>query len=75
MRRFHMAKKTGENPKDLLFEKTTAVFAFGVLFLALILFALLVRESIPAIRKFGAAFLATKTWDPVAESFGALPFI
>jgi phosphate transport system permease protein len=75
MRRFHMARKTGENPKDLLFEKTTAVFAFGVLFLALLLFALLVRESIPAIRKFGAAFLATKTWDPVAESFGALPFI
>jgi ABC-type phosphate transport system permease subunit len=65
----------GDNPKDLLFEKTTAVFAFGVLFLAVLLFALLVRESLPSIRKFGAAFFVTGTWDPVAENFGALPFI
>ncbi|MDA8122764.1 MAG: phosphate ABC transporter permease subunit PstC [Deltaproteobacteria bacterium] len=63
------------NPKDALFERTTAVFAFGVLFLAVLLFALLVRESLPSIRKFGAAFLVTGTWDPVAESFGALPFL
>ncbi len=68
-------RKIGDNPKDRLFEKTTAVFAFGVLFLTVGLFALLVRESLPAIRKFGAAFLTAQTWDPVAESFGALPFI
>jgi phosphate transport system permease protein len=69
-----MTRTGGDNPKDLLFEKTTAFFAFGVLFLAVLLFALLVRESIPAIRKFGGAFLVTKTWDPVAENFGALTF-
>src|SRR5438477_898179 len=28
-----------------------------------------------AIRRFGFHFLATSTWDPVAEQFGALPFI
>jgi phosphate transport system permease protein len=66
---------TGDNPKDLLFEKTTALFAFGVLFLAVLLFAILVAESLPSIRKFGASFLVTKTWDPVAENFGALTFI
>jgi len=66
---------TRDNPKDVLFEKTTAVFAFGVLFLAVLLFALLVRESLPSIKKFGASFLVTKTWDPVAEDFGALTFI
>lgn len=29
----------------------------------------------PAIRKFGPAFFATSTWDPVAGDFGALPFV
>ena len=28
-----------------------------------------------AIKKFGFHFLTTSTWDPVAEQFGALPFI
>jgi phosphate transport system permease protein len=70
-----MARKTGRNIKDLLFERTTGAFAFLVLFLAVLLFAVLLRESIPALRKFGAAFLVTGTWDPVLEKFGALPFI
>ncbi|MGE5190449.1 MAG: phosphate ABC transporter permease subunit PstC [Gemmatimonadota bacterium] len=70
-----MKGSTGANPRDLLFEKTTALFALGVLGLALLLLGLLVRESLPAIRKFGASFLVTKTWDPVAGEFGALPFI
>jgi phosphate transport system permease protein len=70
-----MTKRTGENRKDLLFEKTTALFAFGVLFLTLLLFGLLVRESLPAIRKFGAAFVTNTTWDPVLDEFGALPFL
>lgn len=70
-----MAPRAADNPKDFLFEKTTAFFAFGVLFLALLLFGLLVRESLPSIRKFGPAFLVTETWDPVQETFGALPFL
>jgi phosphate transport system permease protein len=70
-----MARKTGENIKDLIFERTTGAFAFLVLFMAVLLFAVLLRESIPALRKFGAAFLVTGTWDPVLDQFGALPFI
>ena len=70
-----MARKTGGNFKDLLFERTTGAFAFLVLFLATLLFAVLLRESLPALRKFGAAFLVTGTWDPVLDRFGALPFI
>jgi len=70
-----MARKTGGNIKDLFFERTTGAFAFLVLFLAVLLFAVLLRESIPALRKFGAAFLVTGTWDPVLEKFGALPFV
>jgi phosphate transport system permease protein len=64
-----------QNRKDFFFEKTTALFALGVLALTLLLFALLVRESLPAIRKFGASFVGTTTWDPVLEEFGALPFL
>src|SRR3990170_4558548 len=70
-----MARKTGGNIKDLLFERTTGAFAFLVLSLAVLLFGVLLRESIPALRKFGASFLVTGTWDPVLEKFGALPFI
>ncbi len=67
--------RTAENPKDLLFEKTTALFAFGVLALALLLLGLLVRESLPSLRRFGAAFVVSRGWDPVAGEFGALPFL
>ena len=35
----------------------------------------LARGSILSIQKFGFHFLATSTWDPVTEQFGALPFI
>ena len=70
-----MPRKTGGNIKDLLFERTTGAFAFLVLFLAVLLFAVLLRESLPALRKFGASFLVTGTWDPVLETFGAAPFI
>ena len=70
-----MPRKTGGNIKDLLFERTTGAFAFLVLFLAALLFAVLLWESLPALRKFGASFLVTGTWDPVLDTFGAAPFI
>src|ERR1041384_6242538 len=35
----------------------------------------LARGSSLAIQKFGFNFLTRSTWDPVAEQFGALPFI
>src|SRR5215510_8946565 len=37
--------------------------------------AALVHASWPAMRAFGWRFLATSTWDPVAEQFGAIPFV
>jgi len=70
-----MPRKPGGNIKDLLFERATGAFAFVVLALSVLLFAALLRESLPALRKFGTSFLVTGTWDPVLEKFGALPFI
>lgn len=42
--------------------------------LAAILVSLFIN-SLPAIRKIGAHFLVGTVWDPVAEEFGALPFL
>lgn len=63
------------NVKDLLFERATALFALSLLALTLLLFAMLVRESLPALKKFGFSFVTGTNWDPVAEEYGALPFI
>ena len=35
----------------------------------------MVRTSRPAMAAFGWRFLVTSTWDPVAERFGAIPFV
>jgi phosphate transport system permease protein len=35
----------------------------------------LTQGSLLSVRKFGLAFWVTKTWDPVAGVFGALPFL
>jgi phosphate transport system permease protein len=70
-----MALKTGRNPKDRLFENASAFFALAVLALTLLLFIVLLRESLPAIRKFGASFLYSRNWDPVEDQYGALPFL
>ncbi len=58
-----MAARSGKFSRDLAFEKASAFFASVVLFLAVLLFAVLLRESLPALRKFGASFLVTGTWD------------
>jgi len=70
-----MALNTGRNPKDRFFEGMAAFFAFTILGLAAVLFAVLLRESMPAIRKFGISFLYSGAWDPVEDQYGALPFI
>jgi phosphate transport system permease protein len=49
--------------------------AMAVVALVLLVGWQLARGSHLAISKFGFHFLATSTWDPVAEQFGALPFI
>ena len=53
------------------------VYAATVLFVVIVagLFLELVRGSWPSIAAFGAKFLWTSKWDPVNETFGALPLI
>jgi phosphate transport system permease protein len=50
-------------------------FALTVPVLAIVIATVLFRSSHASRAAFGWSFLWTSTWDPVAEHFGALPFI
>jgi phosphate transport system permease protein len=60
---------------DKAFEWLTLGMALVVILLVFLIGWQLARGSSAAIQKFGFRFLTTSTWDPVAEQFGALPFI
>lgn len=53
----------------------TFLCAFAVIAITALLVFELFKNSEPSRAKFGWSFLWTKTWDPVAGQFGALPFI
>ena len=72
--------KSRVGPKEKLF--ADQVFRGLVVFCALAVMAVvgliifeLLRASRPSMVKFGFKFLTKQIWDPVAEDFGALPFI
>src|SRR5438270_10040395 len=60
---------------DKVFKWLTLTMALAVVALVFLVGWQLARGSSLAIEKFGFHFLGTSTWDPVAENFGALPFI
>ena len=60
---------------DRVFNGVLRVVAASFVALVLALIVTLVVAAVPAIRTFGWRFIVGTDWDPVAESFGALPFI
>src|SRR5881398_2820265 len=60
---------------DKAFYWLTLSMAFAVILLVILIGWQLGQGSLQAIQKFGFHFVTTSTWDPVAEQFGALPFI
>jgi phosphate transport system permease protein len=60
---------------DRAFEWLTLAMASAVVVLVILIGWELWNGSSLAIKKFGFHFLTTSTWDPVAEQFGALPFV
>src|SRR5262252_3640825 len=60
---------------DRAFHFLTLAMGFSVIVLVVLVGWQLGRGSQLAVTKFGLSFLTTSTWDPVAEQFGALPFI
>ncbi len=68
-----MIKGLRKSPVDLLFGTLTAMASFVVVVLIAGIFIALLKESLPAIHRFGILrFITTSEWDPVAEVFGAL---
>ena len=53
----------------------TFLFAASVVLITLLLVVELWTESTLPRHKFGLNFFLTRVWDPIAEQFGALPFI
>ena len=53
----------------------TLIFASAILLLTVLLVYELWRNSVLPRHKFGWSFFVTRTWDPVFEHFGALPFV
>ncbi len=70
----------GDLPKpsrwgNRLFEGLTLLAAITIGLLFLLVAFILISGSHLSIAKFGWHFLTTSTWDPVADQYGALPFI
>jgi phosphate transport system permease protein len=63
--------RTGDEAAYLI----SFIFALTVLLITALLALELVRSSALARSKFGFGFLTSSTWDPVAEQFGAVPFV
>src|SRR6202007_96587 len=53
----------------------TFLFAATVVLITVLLVLQLWHDSALPRHKFGLHFLVTRVWDPIAEQFGALPFI
>jgi phosphate transport system permease protein len=60
---------------DRIFKGVTMLFALSILAIAMAIAYQLIVNSSLARKAFGWAFLHKQIWDPVAEDFGALPFI
>ncbi len=71
LRAFLRRLRTGDEIAHLV----TLLFAASILLIAVLLVYELSIHSALSWRKFGWKFLLTRTWDPVFENFGALPFI
>ncbi len=60
---------------DRLFRGLTRGAALALVLVVVAMVVEMTRAALPAIEAFGWRFLYTSTWDPVAENFGALPFV
>lgn len=60
---------------EKLYKKIIGIGGVFIVGLLLSIFFTLFVNAFPSIKKFGIKFFIEKTWDPVFENFGALPFI
>src|SRR5438874_745799 len=60
---------------DRIFKSLALLMALSIFALIIVIGLELAKGSHLALAKFGWRFLTSSEWDPVSESFGALPFI
>jgi phosphate transport system permease protein len=60
---------------DTAFRLASTAAAASIILVLAAVFVLLAIDSGPAIRRYGASFITTSTWDNVKEIFGALPYV
>ncbi|MEO5650763.1 MAG: phosphate ABC transporter permease subunit PstC [Ginsengibacter sp.] len=65
----------GINLKEKAFKKTLTLSALIAVIILIAIFFTLLINSLPSLKAFGADFFLNKTWDPVADEYGALPFL
>ncbi len=64
-----------ERVLDQSFLWLTRLLAFAIAAVLLAIAIQVLIQSMPAIQKFGLGFITNQEWDPVKESYGALPMI
>jgi len=60
---------------DRIYRRILTALALALPALILVILGVLFVSALPAVTRFGPAFLWTSTWDPVAEVYGAAPMI
>src|SRR4051812_2266327 len=58
---------------EKVFKRSLVIIALAMIVLVLGIALTLVIESIPSIKNLGIGYLWGKTWDPVADVYGAFP--
>jgi len=69
-----LTSRSGSLP-DRLFRSVSGIAAIGVTLLIVAIGLMLALNSTEAFGKFGLGFITSTVWDPVAEVFGALPYV
>jgi len=69
-----LTSRSGSLP-DRLFRSVSGLAAIGVTFLIVAIGLMLALNSTEAFGTFGLGFITSTVWDPVAEVFGALPYV
>jgi phosphate transport system permease protein len=65
----------GRDRSDHIYRQVLTAIALMLPLLIVIILGVLFAGAWPAVKRFGASFLVTSTWDPVADIYGAAPMI
>ena len=66
---------TALSKTDRLIQYGTAILSWSIVFITVAVGCMLVYRGWPVFEKVGLRFFIERDWDPVFESFGALPFV